>query len=93
MVTKNPTAPSSPRGKLELTWTNKHLRLIDDLDGSYDWVEPSDWRVAEVRLLEDVETVGDVHPDKQRAKDNLNRPGFGGGSVHWIPTGWLVSVW
>jgi hypothetical protein len=31
MVTKNPTAPSSPRGKLELTWTNKHLRLIDDL--------------------------------------------------------------
>jgi hypothetical protein len=23
----------------------------------------------------------------------LIHPGFGGDSVHWIPTGWLVSVW
>ena len=23
----------------------------------------------------------------------MTHPGFGGGSVHWIPTGWLVSVW
>lgn len=60
-----------PEGRLELTWTNKHLRLIDDLDGSYDWVAPSDWRVAEVRLLDDVETVGDVHADHERALDNL----------------------
>lgn len=71
MSTKNQTPPVSPRGKLELTWTNKHLRLIDDLDGSYDWVDPSDWRVAEVRLLEDVKIVGEVHADDQRAKDNL----------------------
>lgn len=60
-----------PEGRLELTWTNKHLRLIDDLDGSYEWVVPSDWRVAEVRLLDDVETVGEVHTDDQRALDNL----------------------
>ena len=24
---------------------------------------------------------------------NLTHPGFGGGSAHWIPTGWLVSAW
>ena len=56
-------------GRLELTWTNKHLRLLAHEDGSYEWVSPSDYRVAEVRLLDDVTTVGDVSPD--RAKDNL----------------------
>lgn len=60
-----------PEGRLELTWTNKHLRLIDDLDGSYEWVVPSDWRVAEVRLLDDIATVGDVQADDRRALDNL----------------------
>lgn len=33
------------------------------------WVSPSDYRVAEVRLLDDVATVGEVSAD--RAKDNL----------------------
>jgi adenine-specific DNA-methyltransferase len=61
----------APEGRLELTWTNKHLRLIDDLEGSYAWVRPSDWRVAEVRLLENAETVGEVHADHERAQDNL----------------------
>lgn len=57
------------QGRLELTWTNKHLRLLAHEDGSYEWVSPSDYRVAEVRLLDDVTTVGDVSAD--RAKDNL----------------------
>ncbi len=57
------------RGRLELTWTNKHLRLLAHEDGSYEWVPPSDYRVAEVRLLHDVATVGEVRAD--RAKDNL----------------------
>lgn len=57
------------QGRLELTWTNKHLRLLAHEDGSYEWVSPSDYRVAEVRLLDDVTTVGDVSSD--RAKDNL----------------------
>jgi adenine-specific DNA-methyltransferase len=52
-----------------LTWTNKHLRLLAHEDGRYEWVSPSDYRVAEVRLLGDMTTVGDVSPD--RAKDNL----------------------
>jgi len=56
-------------GRLELTWTNKHLRLLAHEDGSYGWVPPSDYRVAEVRLLHDVATVGDVA--KVRAVDNL----------------------
>lgn len=56
-------------GRLELTWTNKHLRLLAHEDGRYEWVSPSDYRVAEVRLLDDVTTVGDVSSD--RAKDNL----------------------
>lgn len=38
-------------------------------DGSYEWVSPADYRVAEVRLLDDVASVGEVSPD--RARDNL----------------------
>lgn len=56
-------------GRLELTWTNKHLRLLAHEDGTYEWLEPSDYRVAEVRLLHDVTTVGTV--GKRRAADNL----------------------
>lgn len=59
----------SYQGRLELTWTNKPLRLLAHEDGRYEWVPPSDYRVAEVRLLEDVMTVGDV--GLERAGDNL----------------------
>jgi adenine-specific DNA-methyltransferase len=60
-----------PQGKLELTWTNKHLALLKQEDGSYQWVPRSDYRVAEVRLLRDAGTTGEIHADKERAKDNL----------------------
>lgn len=56
-------------GRLELTWTNKHLRLLAHDDGSYEWTEPSDYRVAEVRLLHDIAAVGTA--GKHRAADNL----------------------
>lgn len=56
-------------GRLELTWTNKAKRLLAAEDGSYEWIDPSDYRVAEVRLLEDVGAVGDV--GQERAADNL----------------------
>jgi adenine-specific DNA-methyltransferase len=59
------------RGRLELTWTNKHLRLLAHEDGSYQWLPPSDYRVSEVRLLRDAGTVGKTHDDTARAKDNL----------------------
>lgn len=58
-------------GRLELTWTNKHLRLLAHDDGAYEWVYPADYRVAEVRLLHNATTVGKVGPEKDRAKDNL----------------------
>jgi len=60
-----------PSGRLELTWTNKHLRLLADREGGYQWVPPSDYRVAEVRLLHDVEEVGETRAERSRAKDNL----------------------
>jgi adenine-specific DNA-methyltransferase len=62
---------SSYNGRLELTWTNKAERLLAHEDGSYEWVSPSDYRVAEVRLLHDAGSVGEVHADRARAKDNL----------------------
>src|SRR5438270_3151866 len=58
-------------GRLELTWTNKPLRLLAHEDGSYEWVPPSDYRVAEVRLLHDAGVVGEVHGTRDRANDNL----------------------
>jgi len=60
-----------PSGRLELTWTNKHLRLLADQEGGYQWVPPSDYRVAEVRLLHDVEEVGETQSARSRAQDNL----------------------
>jgi adenine-specific DNA-methyltransferase len=63
----NQNSPYS--GRLELTWTNKHLRLLTDEVGKYQWVNPSDYRVAEVRLLHDVDAVGETK--KRRACDNL----------------------
>lgn len=56
-------------GRLELTWTNKSRRLLAHDDGSYEWVDPADYRVAEVRLLDEEGSVGDVGP--RRAADNL----------------------
>jgi hypothetical protein len=42
-----------------------------DVDGSYRWVPGSDYRIAEVRLLHDSGTVGEVHQASRRAADNL----------------------
>ena len=56
-------------GRLELTWTNKPLRLLSDERGRYEWVDPADYRVAEVRLLHDVGAVGATL--EPRAKNNL----------------------
>ena len=59
------------QGRLELTWTNKDQRLLAHEDESYEWVEPADYRVSEVRLLHEVAVVGEVHAERSRAKDNL----------------------
>jgi adenine-specific DNA-methyltransferase len=62
---------STYNGRLELTWTNKDKTLLAHEDQSYEWVDPADYRVSEVRLLHDVTTVGDTAPESRRAKDNL----------------------
>jgi adenine-specific DNA-methyltransferase len=59
------------KGTLELTWTNKDRKLLAEEDGAYQWVPPSDYRVAEVRLLEDAGTHGKTRSHRDRAKDNL----------------------
>jgi adenine-specific DNA-methyltransferase len=58
-------------GRLELTWTNKDQRLLAHEDGSYEWLSPTDYRIAEVRLLDNAGTVGETRADRSRAKDNL----------------------
>jgi adenine-specific DNA-methyltransferase len=40
-------------------------------DGTFQWTDPTDFRVSETRLLHDVTEVGDVHPIAARSKDNL----------------------
>jgi hypothetical protein len=35
------------------------MRLLAHDDVSYEWVDPADWRVSEVRLLEHVDEIGD----------------------------------
>ena len=50
-------------GRLELTWSNKDQRLLAHDDVTYEWVDPSDWRVSEVRLLDKVATHGDSPED------------------------------
>lgn len=59
------------KGKLELTWTNKEQKLLSHEDGSYEWTSKGDYRTSEVRLLHDVETVGQTRSGNERSKDNL----------------------
>lgn len=56
---------SKHAGRLELTWTDKDKTLLSTGDGQYDYtfVDPSDYRVSEVRLLHEVERVEAVTPE------------------------------
>jgi adenine-specific DNA-methyltransferase len=58
-------------GRLELTWSNKDRALLSHEDGSYEWVQKTDHRVAEVRLLQEAGEVGQVRAAEDRVKDNL----------------------
>lgn len=74
-------------GRLELTWTDKDKTLLSNGDGKYDYtfVQPSDYRVSEVRLLHKIERVEfpctedlpDGHPEP--TTDNLL---IGGDAMH-----------
>ncbi len=58
---------STPRhqGRLELTWTDKDKTLLSTGDGRYDYtfVDPTDYRVSEVRLLHEAERVEAPTPE------------------------------
>ena len=58
-------------GRLELTWTNKHHRLLAHRNEGYEWVPPHDYRVSEVRLLRDAALVGRTRAADSRSSDNL----------------------
>lgn len=53
------------QGRLELTWTDKDKALLSTGDGRYDYtfVDPSDYRVSEVRLLDEVERFDAPTPE------------------------------
>lgn len=61
---------SGHEGRLELTWTNKDKALLSTGDGKYDYafVDPADRRVAEVRLLREVERI-DAETPADRPED------------------------
>ena len=47
------------RVRLQLTWPDKDMRLLSHGNAAYEWVEPHDWRVAEVRLLHPIGEYGE----------------------------------
>ncbi len=60
-----------PSGRLTLNWVGKDQALLTTPDGGYEWVDRTDPRVTEIRLLHERETVGAAGPDEHRAADNL----------------------
>ena len=58
-----------PGDRLTLSWIGKDQTLLRTLQGGYEWVGRHDPRVTEVRLLHDVEVVGESGADL--AGDNL----------------------
>lgn len=54
--------------RLALTWFNQDKAVLPDGAGGYKWVEKNDPRLAEVRLLTEVERVGETDGT---AADNL----------------------
>jgi adenine-specific DNA-methyltransferase len=65
-------------GRLELTWMNKDKVLISPKERRYDytWVEPTDFRAREIRLVDEVELISgaDKRPENQRGDDGLPEP-------------------
>ena len=60
-----------PAGRLTLSWVGKDRSLLGTAAGGYEWVERDDPRVTEVRLLHELEIVGDVAPGPNAAENLL----------------------
>ncbi|MCK0440260.1 site-specific DNA-methyltransferase [Gordonia alkaliphila] len=65
---------SKHSGALELTWTDKDKALLSVGDGKYDYtfIDPGDYRVAEVRLLDEVGSYEADTPEER--PDDLPTP-------------------
>jgi DNA modification methylase len=61
---------SRHNGRLELTWTDKDKTLLSTGDGRYDYsfVDSSDYRVSEVRLLHEIERFTAATPQERPAE-------------------------
>lgn len=59
------------RNRLELTWPNKNLRLLTTAADSFEWVESTDYRVAEPRLIDIRDEIGESAPNLMVKGDNL----------------------
>jgi len=46
------------RERVQLLWRDKNKSLLSHGNAAYEWVDPQDWRVAEVRLLHQVAEYG-----------------------------------
>jgi adenine-specific DNA-methyltransferase len=55
-------------GRLTLSWSNDDRSLISNGDSGYQWVPRDDPRVREIRLIDEVDRIGDV---SRTADDNL----------------------
>src|ERR1700734_746546 len=55
--------------RLTLSWIGKDKTLLRTLQGGYEWVGRHDPRVTEVRLLHDVQVIGESGPNP--GGDNL----------------------
>lgn len=60
-----------PSGRLTLNWIGKNQALLNKPGGGYEWVDRTDPRVTETRLLHERETVVAAGLDEDRAADNL----------------------
>lgn len=69
------------------------MRLLAHEDGSYEWVPPADYRVAEVRLLDSAGSVGMSATVAASASDSPT-PTPRGASLRCLdPEGWLPLAW
>lgn len=58
-------------GRLSLSWVGKDQALLGTPDGGYEWVDRDDPRVTEVRILHQIDLLGDVAAPTKSASDDL----------------------
>src|SRR4051812_44998556 len=73
-----------PTGRLTLSWSGKDRYLLSTPDLGYEWVDRGDPRVTEVRLLDHVDTVGEVEDGSRSSAENLVIIGDSGNALRTL---------